>query len=102
MIETDAKMPLLVLTAANRPALRGRHWSRWDSAARRHGPYRILPYTLPRLAISKVLDGGLQNMVDVSYLLASADDGELSAVRSLAAGEGPELSDDIENLITIP
>ena len=53
------------------------------------------------LAITKLRDGGLQNFADVSFLLGLADDGELAAVRSLAADDGPELAEDIENLIAI-
>jgi hypothetical protein len=101
MNETDATMPLLVLTAKNRTALTRKTLISLGLRRQRHGPYRILPYALPMLAISKLLDGGLQNIVDVSYLLGVADDGELEVVRSLVAGDGPELLDDIENLIAI-
>lgn len=53
------------------------------------------------LVITKLRQGGLQNFADSSLLLGHADDCELAAIRSLAADDGPELAEDIENLIAI-
>jgi hypothetical protein len=97
----EANVSLLVLAPENRAAVTRKTLISLAFRRPRHGPYRILPYALPMLAISKLLDSGLQNIVDASHMLGVADDGELEVVRSLAAGGGPELSDDIENLIAI-
>ncbi len=65
------------------------------------GPKRALPYSLPLLAITKLHEGGMQNIVDVSYLLGSADSDEVEDVRRLAADEGSQFVDDIEDLLVI-
>jgi hypothetical protein len=92
---------LVELTRENRAAFTTKTLISLGWRRQRHGPNRALPYALPMLVITKLGEGGLQNFADVALLLGLADDGELAVVRSLAADDGPELAEDIENLIAI-
>ena len=94
-------MPLIVLTKENRAVVTRKTMISLGFRRLLRGPYRARPYALPMLAISKLRDGGMQNCADVACLLGVADAGELVDVRALAADQGTEFVEDIENLLII-